>query len=67
MRRGGSLVTCLWSHGHSLSDWRFAPSSSGHIMQLVPPPETWLEYWCISGRRAFPIFERWTSVPSGVY
>ena len=62
MRRGGSLVTCLRSHGYSLSVWRFAPSSSGHIMQLVSPPKTWRGYWCISGRRMFSIFERWTSV-----
>ena len=42
MRRGGSFATYLRSHGHSLSVWRFAPSSSGHIMQLVSPPRTWL-------------------------
>ena len=62
MRRGASLVTCLRSHGHSLSVWGFAPSSSGHIMQLVSPPKMWLGYWCISGRRMFSIFERWASV-----
>ena len=27
-----------------LSVRRFAPSSSGHIMQLVSPPRTWLGY-----------------------
>ena len=31
-------------------------------MQLVSPPRTWLGYWCISGRRMFSIFERWTPV-----
>ena len=62
MRRGGSLLTPLWSHGRLLSAWRFAPFSSGHIMQLVPPPKMWLGYWCISRRRIFSIFERWTSM-----
>ena len=31
-------------------------------MHLMSPPKTWLGYWCISGRRMFSIFERWTSV-----
>ena len=37
MRSGWSLVTSLRSHGHSLSAWRFAPSSSGHIRQMEFP------------------------------